>query len=236
MQMENNAQELTGIKKYFKEQNIELSFNRIAIQGLGGMAHGLFASLLIGTIIKTIGGFIPGSVGAFLLEISGYTAAVQGAAMALAIGYAMGCPPYVLYSLATVGYAANALGGGGGPLAVYVISLAAIFCGKLVSKRTPIDLIVTPHSHHRCGRTACNILGTADWRNRSYFGRYHYVGNQSAAVYYGYFGVCYHGYCPYASDQLGCRLCGARTCRACGRRGCRWLLCPNGWLCGLHLS
>ena len=62
MQMENNAQELTGIKKYFKEQNIELSFNRIAIQGLGGMAHGLFASLLIGTIIKTIGGFIPGSV------------------------------------------------------------------------------------------------------------------------------------------------------------------------------
>ena len=50
MQMENNAQELTGIKKYFKEQNIELSFNRIAIQGLGGMAHGLFASLLIGTI------------------------------------------------------------------------------------------------------------------------------------------------------------------------------------------
>ena len=144
MQMENNAQELTGIKKYFKEQNIELSFNRIAIQGLGGMAHGLFASLLIGTIIKTIGGFIPGSVGAFLLEISGYTAAVQGEAMALAIGYAMGCPPYVLYSLATVGYAANALGGGGGPLAVYVISLAAIFCGKLVSKRTPIDLIVTP--------------------------------------------------------------------------------------------
>ena len=142
MQMENNAQELTGIKKYFKEQNIELSFNRIAIQGLGGMAHGLFASLLIGTIIKTIGGFIPGSVGAFLLEISGYTAAVQGAAMALAIGYAMGCPPYVLYSLATVGYAANALGGGGGPLAVYVISLAAIFCGKLVSKRTDRKSVV----------------------------------------------------------------------------------------------
>ncbi|MCR2025633.1 MULTISPECIES: PTS transporter subunit IIC [Anaerotruncus] len=144
MQMENNAQELTGIKKYFKEQNIEFSFNRIAIQGLGGMAHGLFASLLIGTIIKTVGGFIPGSVGAFLLEVAGYTTSVQGAAMALAIGYAMSCPPYVLYSLATVGFAANALGGGGGPLAVYAISLVAILCGKLVSKRTPVDLIVTP--------------------------------------------------------------------------------------------
>lgn len=144
MTQESKLQEPTGIKKYFKEQNIEFSFNRIAIQGLGGMAHGLFASLLIGTIIKTIGGFIPGAVGAFLLEIATYTGAVQGAAMALAIGYSMGCAPYVLYSLATVGFAANALGGGGGPLAVYFISLVAIFFGKLVSKRTPVDLLVTP--------------------------------------------------------------------------------------------
>ena len=144
MTQESKLQEPTGIKKYFKEQNIEFSFNRIAIQGLGGMAHGLFASLLIGTIIKTIGGFIPGAVGAFLLEIATYTGAVQGAAMALAIGYSMGCAPYVLYSLATVGYAANMLGGGGGPLAVYFISLVAIFFGKLVSKRTPVDLLVTP--------------------------------------------------------------------------------------------
>ena len=96
MTQESKLQEPTGIKKYFKEQNIEFSFNRIAIQGLGGMAHGLFASLLIGTIIKTIGGFIPGAVGAFLLEIATYTGAVQGAAMALAIGYSMGCAPYVL--------------------------------------------------------------------------------------------------------------------------------------------
>ena len=131
-------------KTYFQQQNIEFSFDRIVIKGLGGMAHGLFASLLIGTIIKTVGGFVPGAVGMFLVEVAGYTSAVQGAAMALAIGYSMGCPPYVLYSLATVGYAANALGGGGGPLAVYVICLAAIFAGKLVSKRTPIDLIVTP--------------------------------------------------------------------------------------------
>ena len=131
-------------KTYFQQQNIEFSFDRIVLKGLGGMAHGLFASLLIGTIIKTIGGFIPGAVGEFLVAVAGYTGAVQGAAMAMAIGYAMGCPPYVLYSLATVGYAANALGGGGGPLAVYVISLAAIYSSKLVSKRTPIDLIVTP--------------------------------------------------------------------------------------------
>ena len=89
MTEQKNTQELTGIKKYFKEQNIEISWNRIGIQALGGMAHGLFASLLIGTIINTVGTFIPGVVGEFLMSISGQTSAVQGAAMALAIGYAV---------------------------------------------------------------------------------------------------------------------------------------------------
>ena len=132
------------IKEYFKKQDIEFSFDRIALKGLGGMAHGLFASLLIGTIISTIGGFVPGPAGEFLTGIAQYTKEAQGAAMALAIGYSMKSPPYVLYSLATVGIAANTLGGGGGPLAVYIISLISVFLGKLVSKRTPVDLIVTP--------------------------------------------------------------------------------------------
>ena len=134
----------SSFKKYLKEQNIEFSLDRIFIKGLGGMAHGLFASLLIATIIKTIGTYIPGPVGLFLVEAAGYATQVQGAAMALAIGYSMGCPPYVMYSLAAVGLAATTLGGGGGPLAVFVVGVIAIFFGKLVSKRTPIDLIVTP--------------------------------------------------------------------------------------------
>ncbi len=131
-------------ESYFKQQNIEFSVDRIFIKGLGGMAHGLFASLLIGTIIKTLGTYIPGLFGEFLVESAGYASQVQGAAMALAIGYSMQCPPYIMYALAAVGLAANTLGGGGGPLAVYVICVCAIFFGKLVSKRTPVDLIVTP--------------------------------------------------------------------------------------------
>ena len=134
----------TALKNYFKKQNIEFSVDRIFIKGLGGMAHGLFASLLIGTIIKTLGTYIPGSFGEFLVEAAGYASQVQGAAMALAIGYSMQCPPYIMYALAAVGLAANSLGGGGGPLAVYVICVFAIFFGKLVSKRTQVDLIVTP--------------------------------------------------------------------------------------------
>ena len=54
----------SGLRAYFKRQNIEFSWNRIGIQALGGMAHGLFASLLIGTILGTLGLFLPGAAGA----------------------------------------------------------------------------------------------------------------------------------------------------------------------------
>ncbi len=128
-------------QQYFQQQNISFTFQRIVTQALSGLAQGLFASLLIGTILGTIATYFPSEI---LVNISSYTKQIQGAAMAIGMGYAMGCSPLVLLSLATVGYGANLLGGAGGPLAVYVVSLFAIFFGKLVSKRTPIDLLVTP--------------------------------------------------------------------------------------------
>lgn len=146
----NTTTELTGWKKYFKEQNIEISGKRIFIDGLSGMAHGLFASLLIGCIIGTISNYvnIPVTIGGetvnFLAQVKTYCYAIQGSAMAVAIAYAMKAPPFVMYSCLAVGYAANALGGGGGPLAVFFVTVAAVFLGKLVSKRTPVDIIVTP--------------------------------------------------------------------------------------------
>ena len=139
-----DSQKTTTKQSYFKQQEIEISADRIFIKGLAGMAQGLFASLLIATIFKTLGTYIPGTAGEFLIQAAGYATAVQGAAMALAIGHNMKCPPFVMFSLAAVGYAANDLGGGGGPLAVFVVCVCAIFMGKLVSKRTPVDLIVTP--------------------------------------------------------------------------------------------
>ena len=79
-----------------------------------------------------------------LLEIGGYATSVTGPVMALAIGHALMAPPLVLYSLAAVGAACNALGGSGGPLAVFFIGIVACEIGKLVSKETKIDIIVTP--------------------------------------------------------------------------------------------
>ncbi|MCD8250015.1 MAG: PTS sugar transporter subunit IIC [Lachnospiraceae bacterium] len=146
-----NDSGLSGWKKYCKEQNIEFSVQRILVEGLGGMAQGLFASLLIATIFGTIGTYlfdlsytVWGQEISLLAESKTFATAIQGVAMACAIAYSMKAPAYVVYSCMTVGYAANSLGGAGGPLAVYVVTLIAVFLGKLVSKRTPIDLLVTP--------------------------------------------------------------------------------------------
>ena len=129
------------LKMFLKRKDIEISGKRYGIDALGAMAQGLFASLLIGTIISTIG---ERAGLEFLVEIGGYAKAVTGEAMAVAIGYSLHCPPLVLFSLAAVGHAANTLGGAGGPLAVLLVTIVAAEFGKAVSKETKIDIIVTP--------------------------------------------------------------------------------------------
>lgn len=132
---------MSGFKAFLKRKDIEFSAKRYGIDALGAMAQGLFCSLLIGTIIKTLGSQLGVQ---YLVDIGAYAMAVSGPAMAVAIGYALKCPPMVLFSLAAVGWAANAEGGAGGPLAVLVIAIIAAECGKMVSKETKIDLLVTP--------------------------------------------------------------------------------------------
>ena len=129
------------IKAFCKRKNIEVSAKRYGIDALGAMAQGLFCSLLIGTIIKTLGVQLGVP---FLTDIGTYAMSVSGPAMAVAIGYALKADPMVLFSLAAVGYAANAEGGAGGPLAVLIIAVVAAECGKAVSKETKIDILVTP--------------------------------------------------------------------------------------------
>ncbi len=134
---------------FLKRKNIVFSAKRYGIDALGAMAQGLFCSLLIGTIVKTLGQQLNLP---FLVDVGAFASAMSGPAMAVAIGYALQAPPLVLFSLATVGYAANALGsttlagsaGAGGPLAVLVIAIVAAECGKAVSKETKVDILVTP--------------------------------------------------------------------------------------------
>lgn len=126
---------------FLKRKNIIFSAKRYGIDALGAMAQGLFASLLIGTIISTLGQQLGIE---FLVTAGDYAKAVSGPAMAIAIGYALQAPQLVLFSLLAVGQAANALGGAGGPLAVLVIAIVAAEAGKAVSKETKIDILVTP--------------------------------------------------------------------------------------------
>ena len=111
------------------------------VDAMSAMAQGLFASLLIGTILSTIGTQCNFPV---LTEIGDFAKAMAGPAMAIAIGYALKAPALVLFSLAAVGSAANKLGGEGGPLAVLLIAIVAAELGKLVSKKTKVDILVTP--------------------------------------------------------------------------------------------
>ncbi|MCI8515032.1 MAG: PTS sugar transporter subunit IIC [Lachnospiraceae bacterium] len=133
--------EKQGLKEFLVRKNIVLSAKRYGIDALGAMAQGLFASLLIGTIISTLGEQTGVSI---LAEIGGYAKGVAGPAMAISIGYALQAPQLVLFSLLAVGSAANVLGGAGGPLAVLVVTIFACECGKAVSKETKVDILVTP--------------------------------------------------------------------------------------------
>ena len=144
------------VRAFLKRKNIVISAKRYGVDALGAMAQGLFCTLLVGTILNTLGtqfhiGFLSATVltvgsgdAATAYTVGGLASAMVGPAMAVAIGYALQAPPLVLFSLVTVGYATNILGGAGGPLAVLVIAVLAAECGKAVSKETKIDILVTP--------------------------------------------------------------------------------------------
>lgn len=143
---------MKNVKDFLKKKDVEISAKRYGIDALGAMAQGLFCTLLIGTILNTLGtqfhiGFlneIIATIGEKQLTIGGFASEMVGPAMAAAIGYALHAPALVLFSLIPVGYATNVIGGAGGPLAVLIVAIIAAECGKIVSKETRIDILVTP--------------------------------------------------------------------------------------------
>ena len=144
------------IRQFLARKDVVFTLQRYGIDALGAMAQGLFCTLLVGTILNTLGqqfgiGFLTRIIvtvgkgeGAVGYTIGGLASAMVGPGIAVAIGFALHCPTLVLFSLIPVGFAANAMGGAGGPLAVYVVAIFAAECGKLVAKETKIDILVTP--------------------------------------------------------------------------------------------
>ncbi len=134
-------------------KRISSFFKRYFIDAMGAMALGLFASLLIGTIFKTIGQYTNFS---FLVDVSGFCTKASGMAIGVAIAYALKADPLVMYCCAVVGSAGYDLGATiplangenisytAGPAGAFVAVVIAVEIGMLISKKTKIDIILTP--------------------------------------------------------------------------------------------
>ena len=206
---------------------------RYLIDALSGMAQGLFASLLIGTIVKTLGQQLlhlgTNPVFEFLVTAGGFAmkAEVVGAAMAVGIGHALGASNLVLFSLVTVGAMANVTGKAGGPLAVLVIAIAANEVGMLVSKKTRVDIIVTPIVTILTGILLTVLFAEYIGLGASQFG----VGNRASSLLHGNSCFCYCRNSSYASNQFRSYLSCPGTCWSCWWCcRCR-MLCTDGWFC-----
>ena len=128
-----------SIKEFAKDKNIEISVQRYLIDALSYMALGLFASLLIGTIFNTLGDKL--HITLFTEVINPLAKQVTGPAIAVAIAYGLQAPPLVMFSCALVGACGNELGG---PVGAFISTVFAVEFGKIVSKETKIDILITP--------------------------------------------------------------------------------------------
>ncbi len=143
-----------AIKQFLKRKNIQLSVKRYLVDALGFMAQGLFASLIIGSILNTIGEQlgIP-----FLSEtIWPWARQMMGPAIGVAVAYGLQAPPLVIFSSVTTGMAGAALGG---PVGAFLAAVVGAEFGKMVSKETKIDIIVTPAVTIIVGALVGNFVG-----------------------------------------------------------------------------
>lgn len=145
--------EQKGFRAFLKRKGVEITVKRYLIDAMSSMAMGLFASLLIGTIFNTIADKLEVQ---WLSDTAAFATSAAGPAMAVAIGFALKAPPLVLFSLCAVGAGANSLGG---PLGTLICAIIAAELGKIVSKETKIDILVTPTVTILSGLAMASLVG-----------------------------------------------------------------------------
>lgn len=142
-----------SIKAFLAERNIELSLRRYGVDALNFMALGLFGSLIIGLILKSVGTWLGLT---WLVEVGTQAQGAMGAAIGVGVAYALKAPPLVLLASASTGLAGAALGG---PVGCFIAAAVGAECGKLVSRLTPVDIIVTPATTIMVGMAAAQFVG-----------------------------------------------------------------------------
>ncbi len=143
---------MKAIRAFLTKKNISLSPKKYFVDAMGTMAQGLFATLLMGTILKTLGEY---TGLAFLIELAGFASTATGVVLGIAVAYRLEAPPLVLFASGVCGLLGNnmsytfILDGveksvSAGPAGAFLCALVACEVGKLVSKETPVDILVTP--------------------------------------------------------------------------------------------
>jgi hypothetical protein len=154
--MSNKKNESKEVQKqsFLKRKNIEISVQRYLIDTLSFMALGLFGTLIIGSILNTIGG----KLGITFLTETVWPLArnMTGPGIAVAVAYGLKAPPLVLFASTITGAAGNALGG---PVGALIAGLVGAEFGKMVSKETKVDIIVTPAVTILTGVIVGTLLG-----------------------------------------------------------------------------
>ena len=156
-------------------KKVKAVLSEIFIEGLSGMASGLFATLIIGTIIQQVGNLIPGAVGTYIYMMGKMAAAVTGAGIGCGAAIKLKGSPLVILSAATTGmtgaFASKiiagtvltegtiALAGPGEPLGAFIAAMVGIYVGRLVSGKTKVDILVTPFACIVSGSAVGLILG-----------------------------------------------------------------------------
>ena len=162
-------------KKATKQNPIVRYLHRIFIDGLSGMALGLFATLIVGTILEQVGGLIPGKIGQYLVMISGVAKALTGAGIGVGVALKWKEAPLVTLSGAVAGmigaFASKLLAGSawtpgvvtlagpGEPLGAFIASVIAIECARLISGKTRLDILLVPIVGTLPGAVAGLLLG-----------------------------------------------------------------------------
>lgn len=160
-------------QSFFKRKDIEISAKRYLQDALSAMALGLFATLLMGTILAVLGEqtanlFGDNAISAFLVEVGGIAkqGTIMGAGIGVAVATGLKAPPLVIYSSVVTGaMGATFMGFGieysGGPAGAFIACALGAEFGKMVSKETKVDILVTPAVTIVVGGIAAKLVGPA---------------------------------------------------------------------------
>lgn len=182
-------------------EKVKKLLNEIFIDGLSGMATGLFATLIVGTIIQQIGNLIPGAVGSYLFLIGKMAAAVTGAGIGAGVAIRLKQSPLVIISASVCGmtgaFASKIIGGAflvegvvnlsgpGEPLGAFIAAMIAVYLGKLISGRTKVDILITPLLCILSGSAVGLVLGPPISAFMAFLGNLINVGTQQAPFLMG---------------------------------------------------